>query len=46
MTQTMAFTLSQEVHDWLREKKKESVSMSNFVNRLLEAAMIAEMEKE
>jgi hypothetical protein len=41
----LAFTLSQSVYDWLKEKQKNSaVNISGFVSRLLEEVMIKEME--
>jgi len=44
MKTVMAFTLSQGVVDWLSEKKKESVNISGFVNRILEEKRIKELE--
>ena len=42
----MAFTLSQGVVTWLNEKKKESINLSAFVNKVLEDARIKEIENE
>ena len=41
-----AFNLSKQVDEWLDKKKKESVNLSAFVTRLLEEAMIKELESQ
>ena len=46
MKTVMAFTLSQGVVTWLNEKKKESINLSAFVNKVLEDAHIKEIENE
>lgn len=46
MKTVMAFTLSQGVVTWLNEKKKESINLSAFVNKVLEDARIKEIENE
>ena len=44
MKSVMAFTLSQGVVNWLTEKKKSSINLSAFVNKVLEEVRIKELE--
>ena len=46
MKTVMAFTLSSGVVSWLNEKKKESVNLSAFVNKVLEEKRIKELESD
>ena len=46
MKTVMAFTLSQGVVNWLTEKKKESINLSAFVNKILEDVRIKEIEAD
>jgi hypothetical protein len=46
MKATCAFTLNVAVAEWLNGKKKMCINLSGFVNQILEAEMIREMETQ
>ena len=46
MKATCAFTLNVAVAEWLNGKKKMCMNLSGFVNQILEAEMIREMENQ
>lgn len=42
---TVAFSVSETVHDHLRKKKKENVNLSAYISSLIEADIIKEIER-
>ena len=40
----IALSLSQSIVEWLEKKKKKSINISSFVNKILQDAKIKEME--
>lgn len=41
-----AFSVSTDVAEWLAQKNGQSINISLFVNKILENAMIKEMEEK